>query len=127
MAGRRPGDVGQPADHASRPSLRPQRGARHAPHDARRRRAADVAGRLMHGGALPERAQALIDFWFGPAGDPERESHRDLWFRSPPEHDARLRQLFLADYQRAAAGALEAWEEAPEGALALVLLLDQIP
>ncbi len=81
----------------------------------------------MHAGALPERAQALIDFWFGLPGDPERETHRDLWFRSPPEHDARLRQLFLADYQRAAAGALNAWEEAPESALALVLLLDQIP
>ena len=77
--------------------------------------------------ALPERAQALIDFWFGPEGDPERETHRDLWFRSSPEHDALLRQLFLADYERAAAGELAAWEAAPESALALVLLLDQIP
>ena len=81
----------------------------------------------MDRGALPERAQALIDFWFGPAGDPERETHRQLWFRSPSEHDERLRQLFLADYERAAAGALAGWEAAPQSALALVLLLDQIP
>jgi len=76
---------------------------------------------------LPERAQALIDFWFGPAGDPEREAHRQVWFRSTPEHDAALRRLFLADYERAAAGELIAWEDAPESALALVLLLDQLP
>lgn len=76
---------------------------------------------------IPERAQALIDFWFGREDDPEREADRDVWFRSTPEHDGRLRQLFLADYERAAEGALAAWEAVPEGALALVLLLDQIP
>ena len=81
----------------------------------------------MEPGAVPERARALIDFWFGPPGDPERETHRQIWFKSTPEYDERLRQLFLADYERAAAGALEAWEAAPESALALVLLLDQIP
>ena len=78
-------------------------------------------------GAVPERAQVLLDFWFGPLGDPEREQHRQIWFRSTAEHDARLRDLFLADYERAASGALEAWEAAPESALALLLLLDQIP
>jgi uncharacterized protein (DUF924 family) len=76
---------------------------------------------------IPERARALIDFWFGPEGDPERETHRDVWFRSTLEHDAQLRRLFLADYERAAAGELAAWEAAPQSALALVLLLDQIP
>jgi uncharacterized protein (DUF924 family) len=76
---------------------------------------------------LPERARALLDFWFGLPGDPEREDHRPIWFKSTPEHDAQLRELFLADYERAAAGALDAWEAAPETALALLLLLDQIP
>jgi len=76
---------------------------------------------------VPERAQAMLDCWFGPAGDPERETHRRIWFKSTPEHDARLRELFLADYERAAAGAYAAWEAAPESALALVLLLDQVP
>jgi uncharacterized protein (DUF924 family) len=77
--------------------------------------------------ALPERAQALLDFWFGPPGDPDREAHRAIWFRSTPEHDAMLRGLFGADYEQAAAGPLAAWEETAESALALVLLLDQIP
>lgn len=76
---------------------------------------------------LPERAQALLDFWFGPPGDPEHENHRHIWFKSTPEYDATLRDLFLADYEQAASGALEAWETAPESALALLLLLDQIP
>ena len=38
-----------------------------------------------------------------------------------------LRREFLADCERAAAGELAAWEDTPEGALALVLLLDQLP
>ena len=77
--------------------------------------------------ALPERAQALIAVWFGAPGDPLREERRQIWFRSTPEHDEMLRELFVADYERAAAGALADWETAPEAALALVLLLDQIP
>jgi uncharacterized protein (DUF924 family) len=76
---------------------------------------------------VPERAQVLLDFWFGPPGDPEREQHRQIWFKSTPGHDDRLRDLFIADYERAASGALDAWEMAPESALALLLLLDQIP
>ena len=77
--------------------------------------------------ALPERAGAVLDVWFGAPGDPAREERREIWFRSTPEHDDRLRELFLADYERAAAGALADWEAAPESALALVLLLDQMP
>jgi uncharacterized protein (DUF924 family) len=82
---------------------------------------------MIEGGGVPERAQALLDFWFGPPGDPGREQHRQIWFKCPPEHDDRLRDLFLADYERAASGALEVWEAEPESALALILLLDQIP
>jgi uncharacterized protein (DUF924 family) len=77
--------------------------------------------------SLPERARALLDVWFGAPGDPLREQRREIWFRSTPEHDDMLRRLFLADYERAAAGALADWEAAPDSALALVLLLDQIP
>jgi uncharacterized protein (DUF924 family) len=81
----------------------------------------------MMAAELPARARALIDFWFGPPDDPERENHRQIWFKSTPEYDAALRRLFLTDYEEAAAGALAAWEAVPESALALLLLLDQIP
>jgi len=77
--------------------------------------------------SLPDRATALLDAWFGPPGDPDRERQREIWFKSTAEFDASLRAAFLADYEAAAAGELRSWEALPEGALALVLLLDQIP
>jgi uncharacterized protein (DUF924 family) len=82
---------------------------------------------VMDGSNLPDRAQALIDFWFGPPGDPERERHREIWFRATDEFDAALRRQFLNDYDAAAMGKLDYWESSAEGALALVLLLDQVP
>jgi uncharacterized protein (DUF924 family) len=77
--------------------------------------------------SLSDRAQALLDAWFGPPGDPKRERHRDIWFKGTAEFDAALREGFLADYEAAAAGELRSWEALHQGALALVLLLDQIP
>ena len=76
---------------------------------------------------LPDRVRALLDAWFGPPGDPSRERHRDIWFKGTAEFDAGLREAFLADYEAGAAGQLRLWEALPESALALVLLLDQIP
>ncbi|MGH7059919.1 MAG: DUF924 family protein [Stellaceae bacterium] len=76
---------------------------------------------------IPEPAAAVLDFWFGAMGDPERERPRAIWFKGTDEFDAAVRRALLDDYQRAAAGELEAWEEAAESALALVLLLDQVP
>src|SRR5215470_1329956 len=76
---------------------------------------------------LPLRATAVIDFWFGPPGDPGREQHREIWFKATDEFDTALRREFLSDYEAAAAGAFRSWEVSAEGALALVLLLDQVP
>ena len=78
-------------------------------------------------GPLPERARALFNFWFGPPEDPERLHHRQIWFRGTPEFDEAVRQGFAADHDRAVAGVLQDWEGSPEGALALVMLLDQVP
>jgi uncharacterized protein (DUF924 family) len=76
---------------------------------------------------LPGRAQALLDAWFGPPEDPGRQQQREIWFKSTEEFDAALRREFLADYEAAAVGALRSWEDSPEGALAVVLVLDQVP
>ena len=76
---------------------------------------------------LPERAESMLDFWFGPDDDPARPQPRQIWFRSTPEFDAALRDGFFADLEAAARGCLAAWEGSAEGALALVLLLDQVP
>ncbi|HEV2551043.1 MAG TPA: DUF924 family protein [Stellaceae bacterium] len=77
--------------------------------------------------AGPARAQLLLDFWFGAPGSPEHDRPRDIWFRADHAFDAELRHRFLADHEAAAAGALSPWLAAPDSALALVLLLDQLP
>lgn len=76
---------------------------------------------------LPDRARTLLDFWFGPPDDPERLHHRQIWFRSTPEFDAAVRTEFAADHDTAVAASLSAWEAEPLAALALVMLLDQVP
>jgi uncharacterized protein (DUF924 family) len=76
---------------------------------------------------LSPRARALIDRWFGPPDDPGRETAREIWFKSTLEFDAALRAEFFSDHEAAVAGVLQSWEGSAEGALALVLLLDQIP
>jgi uncharacterized protein (DUF924 family) len=76
---------------------------------------------------LPARARAWLDFWFGAADDPERFHHRQIWFRSTPEFDAAVRAGFAADHDAAVAGAFADWQGEPLSALALVMLLDQVP
>lgn len=76
---------------------------------------------------LPARAQALIDFWFGPPDHPERLHHKQIWFRSTPEFDETVRENFAADHHDAVVGHLHDWEAEPLSALALVMLLDQVP
>jgi uncharacterized protein (DUF924 family) len=69
----------------------------------------------------------LLDFWFGAPGSAERDRPLDMWFKTDPAFDETLRRRFLGDYERAAAGAFQAWLDEADGALALVLLLDQLP
>jgi uncharacterized protein (DUF924 family) len=77
--------------------------------------------------AIPPRAQALFDFWFGKPDDPERYHHKQIWFRSTPEFDAGVRENFAADHGAAVTGRFHAWEAEPLSCLALVMLLDQVP
>jgi len=62
----------------------------------------------------------VLTFWFsGPAS-----RH---WFNSTPDFDSVIRERFEAVWQQARDGALSSWEQTPEGALALVIVLDQFP
>jgi uncharacterized protein (DUF924 family) len=65
-------------------------------------------------------ADKLVAFWFS-------ERVRPLWFKSTPEFDAELREDYLPTYRAALRGELAHWAETPEGALALVVCLDQLP
>ena len=67
----------------------------------------------------PEAAAALVGVW--------REAGRRLWFARDESFDQRLRESFAAVHLAAARGGCAAWEATAQGALALVLLLDQIP
>jgi uncharacterized protein (DUF924 family) len=73
------------------------------------------------------RVRALLDFWFGAPGTPDCDAPRKIWFKADPAFDAALGAHFLDDHRRAAAGACAHWLDACGPALALVLLLDQLP
>lgn len=64
--------------------------------------------------------EALLRFWFSAA-------MRKRWFDSTPEIDAQIRTRFEALWRAGAQGGLSGWETTPHGALALVILLDQLP
>ncbi len=79
--------------------------------------------------ALPERAQQILDFWFGPLPSPiffpvEKIS---TWFANSPDSDWQIRENFSQDIVKAMRGELNSWRETPRGRLALIVLLDQFP
>lgn len=61
----------------------------------------------------------MLAFW--RAGGP------DKWFDKDDAFDAEIGARFLATYESAAAGRLTTWEQSSEGALALIIVLDQFP
>ncbi len=65
-------------------------------------------------------ATEIVEFWFSARVQP-------LWFQSTAEFDAELTARFLPSWQAACEGKLSDWEETAEGALALVICMDQFP
>ncbi|MGC1309579.1 MAG: DUF924 family protein [Phormidesmis sp.] len=76
---------------------------------------------------INHRAQAILTFWFGEPNSPNYGHYRKTWFIKSTDFDQRIRQQFLADYQKAAAGDYASWQNTPQAAVALLLLLDQFP
>ena len=62
---------------------------------------------------------SVLAFW--------REAGPARWFRKDPVFDAAFRNRFLAAHEAAARGELDAWAANADGALALLILLDQFP
>lgn len=71
--------------------------------------------------------QDILDFWFLPPGHEQHGLHRDEWFTKNAAFDQQITDEFLHCYNRAVDGRLLAWCDSAEGALALVLVLDQFP
>jgi uncharacterized protein (DUF924 family) len=61
----------------------------------------------------------VLAFW--------REAGSERWYTPDARFDAGVRERFLALWQEAAAGRLSCWERSDDGALALVITLDQFP
>lgn len=75
-------------------------------------------------------AAEVLDFWFGPPGDPGHAQPRRAWFEKDPAFDATIARRFGGLVERALAGGLADWlADPPEPlpALALVIVLDQFP
>lgn len=64
-------------------------------------------------------ADEVLAFW--------REAGPEKWFTKDEAFDQAIRDRFLPTYEAAARGDLNEWELTPEGALAVVILLDQFP
>jgi uncharacterized protein (DUF924 family) len=63
--------------------------------------------------------EEIIAFW--------REAGPEKWFSKDDAFDAAIRERFFLTYEAAARGDLNEWELTPDGALAVVILLDQFP
>ena len=73
--------------------------------------------------------QPLLDWWFGHAESPDEISadKGKLWFGKKDSQDLEARERFGVFVDQALAGELTEWTQRPEGWLAMVLLLDQLP
>jgi uncharacterized protein (DUF924 family) len=61
----------------------------------------------------------ITEFW--------RNAGPDKWFVANEDFDHEIRTRFLTTHEAAARGELAPWEQSPQGALALLILLDQFP
>jgi uncharacterized protein (DUF924 family) len=70
-------------------------------------------------GAPSVTAAEVVGFW--------RQAGPSMWFAKDADFDRRFREAFLATHEAATRGDLDHWMTTPEGAPALLLLLDQFP
>jgi len=75
----------------------------------------------LRGATAMETPDSVIDFWFGD-GSPEVYRR---WYARDAAFDAQIRGRFAALHEQAARGALP-WASSTRGALALVIVLDQL-
>jgi uncharacterized protein (DUF924 family) len=67
----------------------------------------------------PVTSADVVLFW--------QEAGRAMWFGKDPNFDRLFREKFLSTYDAARRGELDGWPATPNGALALLILLDQFP
>ena len=67
----------------------------------------------------------VLEFWFGDRSAEPDAATKKKWWTKNPDFDATVRERFGAAITKACAGELDGWADSAEGALALVLVLDQ--
>ena len=73
-----------------------------------------------------EESGEVLRFWFGELRDGwPTEDRGGLWFRDGAKHDPEIVRRFGETLARAQRGGLDDWAETAEGALALIVVLDQ--
>lgn len=72
--------------------------------------------------------EEILEYWFGVLDGPDDvdRSKNELWWKGGPETDAEVEARFGARVEDAVAGRLDGWCETARGALAVVILLDQL-
>lgn len=82
--------------------------------------ARDAGGSAALSARVPvAEAAGVVQFW--------RDAGPGLWFAKDDAFDRRFRERFLSLHEAAARGGLADWLATADGALALVVLLDQFP
>jgi uncharacterized protein (DUF924 family) len=69
--------------------------------------------------SAPVTATEVLTFW--------KDAGPGKWFRKDPAFDATIRERFLDAHFAASRREFDAWADTAEGALALLILLDQFP
>ena len=65
----------------------------------------------------PDQPRGVLDFWFAAGWE--------KWWKKSDAFDEEIRRRFGRTYSEAIAGKLDEWIGEPEGALALIIVLDQ--
>jgi uncharacterized protein (DUF924 family) len=69
----------------------------------------------------------VLDFWFDRKDADAPLQHRKAWFEKNAAFDEQIRSRFASAVETALAEGYADWTETAEGALALLILLDQFP
>ena len=71
----------------------------------------------------------ILDFWFQGVNDAtvidKKTAPFNQWFTKNEKFDAEIRARFEEDWRKASGGEYHSWEEALQGRLAVIILLDQ--
>ena len=70
--------------------------------------------------------EKILEFWLGSKDKSDFKHKPEIWFKNSNETDDLIKSLFSSILQESEEGSLDHWEQSSNGALALIILFDQI-